>query len=195
MNFFWTEIEFIQMNIHAVRMKFIWNSHGRTNEVDMLYPCNTNEVDMRLINSSHGIHMKFIWSSNDLNFIWTSCELHKNYMTNTQEIPSHYTWIWFLASLLCTSYEWASRSIVAMYTFFRPQSNRLKLYIGVMRVIIFMTAIIYSNVDLMNSKFNNIDSFSAYTSVHLHAPCQPVSKDARMCRFATAAYTTQWGSQ
>ena len=44
--------------------------------------------------------------------IWTSCELHKNYTTSTQEVPMYYTWIWSLTSLLCTSYEWAARSIV-----------------------------------------------------------------------------------
>ena len=101
------------MNLHAVRVKFIWTSYRRANEVNMLYPCNTNDVDIRLINSSPGIHMKFIWISNDLNFMWTSCEPQKNYMTSTQEIPLYYTWIWLLAYLLCTSYEWASRSIVS----------------------------------------------------------------------------------
>ena len=102
------------MNLHAVRMKFTWTSYRRTNEVNMLCPCNTNEVDMRLINSSHEIHLKFIWISNDLNFTWTICELHKNYMTSTQEVPLYYTRIWFLASLLCTSYEWVCRSIVRL---------------------------------------------------------------------------------
>ena len=75
----WTSHEFdmksnqiYHMNLHAVRMKFIWTSYRRTNEVDILYPCNTNEVDMRLINSSHEMHMKFIWISNDLYFMWTS---------------------------------------------------------------------------------------------------------------------------
>ena len=104
MNFISNEIKFSHMNSYAVRMKFIWTSYRRTNEVDMLYPCNTNEVHMRLINISHEIHM--IWTS------YTSCELHKNYMTSTQEVSLYYTWIWFLASLLCTSYEWASRPIV-----------------------------------------------------------------------------------
>ena len=113
MNFQWNEIKFIHINLHAVRMKFIWTSYRRINEVDMLYPCNINEADMRLINSSHEIHMEFIWISNDLNFMWTSCE-HKNYMTSTQEDPLYYIWIWFLAPLLCTSYEWASRSIVVL---------------------------------------------------------------------------------
>ena len=108
MNFIWNEIKFIHMNLYAVRMKFKWTSYRRTSEVNMLYPCNTNEVDMRFTNSSHEIHMKFIWISNDLNFMLTSCELHKNYMTSSL----HYTWIWLLASLLCTSYEWASGSIV-----------------------------------------------------------------------------------
>ena len=106
MNFIWNEIKFIHMNLYAVRMKFKWTSYRRTSDVNMLYPCNTNEVDMRFINSSHEIHMKFIWISNDLNFMLTSCELHKNYMTSSL----HYTWIWLLASLLCTSYEWASES-------------------------------------------------------------------------------------
>ena len=110
LNFIWNEIKSIHMNLPAVGMKFIWTSYRMTNEVIMLYPCNTNGVDMRLINSSHEIHMKFIWISNDLNFMWTS--FHKNYRTSTQEVPLYYTWIWFLASLLCTSYEWASRSIV-----------------------------------------------------------------------------------
>ena len=116
MNFIWNEIKFIHMNLHAVRMKFIWPSYLRTNEVNIVYPCYTKEVDMSHINSSHEIHMKFIWISNDLNFMWTSCELHKNYITTAQEVPFYYTWIWFLASLLCTSYEWASRSIVQMCT-------------------------------------------------------------------------------
>ena len=98
------------MNLHAVRMKFI--SYRKTSKVNMLYPCDTNEVDMRVINSSHKIHMKFIWISNDLNFTWTSCEFHKNYRRSTKEVPLHYTWLWLLASLPCTSYEWASRSIV-----------------------------------------------------------------------------------
>ena len=84
--------------------QFIWTSYGRTNEVNMLYPCNTNEVDLRLINSC----MKYIWSSFEFRMI----ELHKNYMTSAREVPLYYTWIWFLASLPCTSYEWASRSIV-----------------------------------------------------------------------------------
>ena len=78
MNFIWNEIKLFHMNLHAVRMKFIWTSYRRIDEVDMLYPCNTNEVDMRLINSSREIHMKYIWISNDLNFKWTSCELHTN---------------------------------------------------------------------------------------------------------------------
>ena len=101
-------------------MQFVWSPYELhiegLNEVNMVYTCNTNEVDMRLINSSHEIHMKFIWISNDLNFMWNPCELHKIYMKSTQEVPLYYTWIWFLASLLCTSYEWASRSIVNMPT-------------------------------------------------------------------------------
>ena len=124
MNFIWNEIKLIHMNLHAVRMKFIWTSYRRTNEVNVLYPCNTNEVDMRLINSSHEIHMEFIWISNDLNFIWTSCELHKNYMTSAKEVRLYYIWIWFLASLLCTSYECASRSIVLFICkFWTPQKD------------------------------------------------------------------------
>ena len=99
-------------------MQFEWSPYELhiegLNEVNVVYTCNTNEVDMRLINSSHEIHMKFIWISNDLNFMWNPCELHKIYMKSTQEVPLYYTWIWFLASLLCTSYEWASRSIVNM---------------------------------------------------------------------------------
>ena len=86
-NFIWNEIKFIHMNLHAVRMKFLWTSCRRTNEIDKLYSCNTNEVDMRLINSSHEIHMKFIWIANDSNFMWTSCELHKINMTSAQEVP------------------------------------------------------------------------------------------------------------
>ena len=58
--------------------------------------------------------MKYIWISNDLNFTKSLCELNKNHMTSTQEVPMYHTWIWFLASLLCTSYEWASRSVVAL---------------------------------------------------------------------------------
>ena len=112
MNFIWNEIKFIHINLHTVSIKFICTSYQRTNEVNMLYPCDINEVDMRLINSSHEIYMKFIWMSNDLNFMWTSCELHKNYMTSAQGVPFYYACVWFLASLLCTSYEWASRSIV-----------------------------------------------------------------------------------
>ena len=119
-NLIWNEIKFIHINLRAVRMKFIWTSYRRTNEVDMLYPCNTNEVDMRLISNSHEIQMKFIWISNDFYFMWTSCELHKNYMTSAQEVLFYYTWIWFLASLLCTSCEWASRSIVG----WRPSKER-----------------------------------------------------------------------
>ena len=76
-------MKFIHMILHAVRMKYIWTSYQRTNEVNMLYPCHTN--DMRFINSSHKIHLKFIWISNDLNFTWIICELHKNYMTSAQE--------------------------------------------------------------------------------------------------------------
>ena len=72
LNFIWNEIKFIHMNLHAVRMKFIWTSYRRTNEVSMLYPCNSNEDDIRLMNSSLEIHMKFICISNDLNFMWTS---------------------------------------------------------------------------------------------------------------------------
>ena len=108
MNFMWSEIKLIHMNLHAVRMKFIWTSYGRTNEVNMLYPCNTNEIDMSHTNSSHKIHMKFKWILNDLNFMWTSLELQ----TSAQEVPLYYTWICFLTSLLCTSYEWASGSII-----------------------------------------------------------------------------------
>ena len=92
MNFIWNEIKFIHMNLLAVRMKFIWTSYRRTNEVNMLYPSNNNAVDMRLINSSHEIHMKFIWISNDLNFLWTSCEfvritwqVHKKFLCTTHE--------------------------------------------------------------------------------------------------------------
>ena len=84
-HFICNEIKVIHMNLHAVRMKLIWSSYRKTNEVNMLYPCNANEVYMRLINSSHEIHMKFIWILNDLNFMWTSCEIHKNYMKNTHE--------------------------------------------------------------------------------------------------------------
>ena len=101
MNFIWNVIKSIRMNLHR-----------RTNEVNMLYPCNANEAGMRHINSSQQIHMKYHIILNDLNFMWALCELHKDYMTSAQEVPMYYTWIWFLASLLCTSYEWASRSIV-----------------------------------------------------------------------------------
>ena len=73
-------------------------------------PSNTNEVDMRL----KTVRMKYIWSSYEFRMIWTSYELHKNYMTSTQEVPLYYTRIWFLASLLCTSFEWASRSIIVI---------------------------------------------------------------------------------
>ena len=93
MNFIWNEIKFIHMNLHAVRIMFIWISYRRTNEANMLCPCNTNEVDMRLINSSPEIHMKFIWNSNDLNFMWTSCELHKS----TWQVHKNF---------LCTTHEY-----------------------------------------------------------------------------------------
>ena len=111
MNFIWNEIKFIHMNWHVIRMKFIRTSYRISNEVDKLYPCNTNEVDMRIIR----VRMKYIWISNDFNFMWTSCELNKNYMTSAQEVHMYYTWIWSLAFLLCTSYEWASRSIVLIW--------------------------------------------------------------------------------
>ena len=104
MNFIWHEIKFIHMNLYVVRMKFIWTSYRIANEVNMLYICNTNEVGMRLINSSHEIH--------EFRMIWTSCELHKNHMTRAQEVPMYYTWILYLAFLLCNPYKWASRSIV-----------------------------------------------------------------------------------
>ena len=87
------------------------NLYRRTKEFNMFYPYNTNEVDLRLINSTHEIQMK----SYEFRMIWTSCELHKNYMTSAQEVPLHYTWIWFLASLLCTSHGWASRSNVLFW--------------------------------------------------------------------------------
>ena len=79
MNFIWNETKLIHKNLDAVSMKFMWTSYRRTNEVNMVYPCNTNEVDIRLINSSREIHVKFIWISNDLNFMWTSWELHDRY--------------------------------------------------------------------------------------------------------------------
>ena len=59
------------MNLHAIRMKFIGTSYRMTNEVNMLYPGDTNEVDMRLINSSHEIHMNFEWFKLHEKFMWT----------------------------------------------------------------------------------------------------------------------------
>ena len=59
--------------------------------------------------------MRYIWNSYEFRMIWTPSELHKNYMTSAQEVPLNYTWIWFLVSLLCTSYEWASRSVVVKW--------------------------------------------------------------------------------
>ena len=114
MNFSWISYEMKSYIFIWMYMQFVWSSYELHIEglMKLLYPCNTNEVDTRLINSSHEVHIKLMWILNDLNFIWTSCELHKNYMTSAQEVPLYYTWIWFLASLLCTSYEWASRSIV-----------------------------------------------------------------------------------
>ena len=123
MNFIWNKIKFDHISLHVVRGNFIWTPYRRTNKVYMLYPCNTS--DMRFINSSHEIHMELIWILNDFNFMWTSCELHKNYMTSTQEAPMYYTWIWSLVSLLCTSYEWASKSIVQSLPIVRAQPTTL----------------------------------------------------------------------
>ena len=109
MGFKWTSLEFHMKWNQICSYEFTCSLYRRTNGVNMLYPYNTNEVDMRLINISHEIHRKFIWISNYLKFMWTSCELHKNYLTSTQEFILFYKWIWFLASLLCTS--WASMSI------------------------------------------------------------------------------------
>ena len=67
----------------------------------MLYPSNTKKVET--------VRMKYIWNSNEFRMIWTLCELYKNYVTSTQELHMNLV---SLASLLCTSYEWAFRSIV-----------------------------------------------------------------------------------
>ena len=143
-NFKWNKIEFIHMKFtrssYELRMEFRWTSHEFHMKWKKIYSyeftcSNTNEVDMRLINSSHEIHIKFIWISNDLNFVWTSCELHKNYMTSAQEVSMYYTWIWFLTSLLCTSYEWASRSIVVSI-YRHPVCNSEKTAIPLSKTVV-----------------------------------------------------------
>ena len=82
MNFIWNEIKLIHMNLHAVRMKFIYRT---TNEVNMLYPYNANEVDMRPINSSHEIHMNFEWFELHMNFIWITWQVRKKSLCTTYE--------------------------------------------------------------------------------------------------------------
>ena len=71
-NFSWNSYEMKWNLLIWIYMQFVWSSYRMTNGVNLLYPCNTNEFDMRLINISHEIHVKSKWISNDLNFMWTS---------------------------------------------------------------------------------------------------------------------------
>ena len=114
------------MNLNAVRMKFIWTSYQRTNEV------NTHVIQT----CWHEAHKQFAWktwNSYESRMIWTSSELHKNCMTSTPEVPTYYTWMWSLTSLLCTSYEWATRSIVEFSGEFptqRPVTRSFDVFFG-----------------------------------------------------------------
>ena len=116
MNVIWNEIKFVEMNLHAVRMKFIWTSYRRTNGVDMLYPCNTNEVDTRLINNSHEIHMKFIWIS----MIWTSCEPHVNLIRITWQVHKkflvHVLHMNMVSDILAMYFIWMSFQVHRIIT-------------------------------------------------------------------------------
>ena len=106
MNFIWNYIKFIHMNLYVVRMKFIWTSYRRTNEINMLYPCNNNEVDMRLISSSHEIHMKLLWISDNLNFMWTSWELHGEYTRSSYELHMN-----IVSDILAMYFIWMSLQV------------------------------------------------------------------------------------
>ena len=112
MNFAWISYEMKSNLFIWIYMQFRWSSYELHIEGLMKLICYTHVILMKLTWGSLTVRMKYIWNSYEFRMILTSCEFHMNYMTTTQEVPIYYTWIWFLASLLCTSYEWASRSIV-----------------------------------------------------------------------------------
>ena len=133
LNFIWNEIKFIYMNLHAVRMKFIWTSYRRTNEVYMLYPCNNNEDDIRLMNSSLEIHMKFICISNDLNFMWTSSELHDIYTRS-----SYVLYVNMVSGILAMYFIWMSPQVHRTIHHFILGVNAIKGH----RTVLFWTFLI-----------------------------------------------------
>ena len=111
-NFLWIPYEMKSNLAIWIYMQFVWSSCELDIEGLMKFICYTHVILMKLTWGSKTVRMKYIWGSYEFRMIWTSCELHKNYMTSAQEVTWYYTWIWVLASLLCTSYEWASRSII-----------------------------------------------------------------------------------
>ena len=81
------------MNLHAVRMKFIWTSYRRTNEVNMIYPCNTNKLTW----GSWTVCMKYIWNSYEFRMIWTSSKLHLNFIRIAWQLlcTTHNYGLWY----------------------------------------------------------------------------------------------------
>ena len=110
MNFIWNEMKFIKMNLQ----QFVWSSYELYIEELMKLIFYIHVIQMKLTWGSYTVCMKYIWKAYEFRKIWTSRQLPKNCMTSTQEVPMYYTWIWSRATLLCTSYEWTSRSIVCI---------------------------------------------------------------------------------
>ena len=64
MNFSWISYEMKSNLFIWIYMQFVIEG---PKEVNMLYLCNTDEVNMRLMNK------KYVWSSYEFLIIWTSC--------------------------------------------------------------------------------------------------------------------------
>ena len=96
---------------YELRMEYKWTSHEFHMKWNQIY---SHEFTC----SSHENHINFI--SNDLNFMWITWQVHKKFL-----------WIWLLASLLCTSFEWASMSIVVYSLLFGMMGvHQGKVFLG-----------------------------------------------------------------
>ena len=102
-----------QIYSYEMDKKLIWTSHGvHMNFSWISYETKSNLITWIYMQFVLTVRMKYTWNSHEFRMIWTSSELHKYCMTSTIEVPMYYIWMWSLTSLLITSYEWASRSIV-----------------------------------------------------------------------------------
>ena len=80
-----------------IYMQFVLSSYELHIEGLMKLICYTHVILMKLTRGSLTIRKKYIWNSYEFRMIWTSCELHVNFIVITWQVHNKF---------LCTTHEY-----------------------------------------------------------------------------------------